>query len=453
MRMLPLLLLLLAPLSAWSAITDQPPRTGAADTYEKLQTACTTLLQEGPQGNIAALSPFYAATTNAEIREAIAAANGLYWMMCQRIAEADRDAEYLRKNFPDSRYQFLLDKEANLVACTNCHDGVALLPCPDCGGTGKCRACGGRGKIAGIANGFTTFGFGIGSGNTNFAKAVATGAGPVRTLGGNDTRTLTTRPMDEPAALQPCPLCGGSGLCKTCNGAKVVKGRCPFCHGFGTVFTPRTRLAYADVLGRLRNLAVAAAMAERGMVRLDSRWTDRNTRDQTLQRRQEDHADFVRATVEAERARDYDTAFQLLDRALARHPDSIYTDDVRRMQSLLRADAANRKLPEKSVRGMEQTAAVNNNPSREIGIIVEAVLTACRRGTNTPLLIATQASPVLPANPVNWRIGEPELLDRTARVRVTIDRPGRSGLLNAEPWEFRLVYENIQWKVWQTAGP
>lgn len=452
MRVLPLLVLLLAPPSAWSAITDQPSQAGAADTYEKLQATCTTLLQAGPQGNIAALSPFYTATTNAEIREAIAAANGIYWMMCQRIAEAERDAEYLRKNFPNSRYQFLLDKEANLVACTNCHDGIALLPCPDCGGTGKCRACGGRGKVAGIAGGSTAT-FGAGGENTTFTKSVAVGAGPVRTISGNDTRTLTTRPMVDPAALQPCALCGGSGICKTCNGAKVVKGRCPFCHGFGTVFTPRTRLAYVDVLEHLRTLAVAAAMSERGMVRLDDHWTDRNTCDQTLQRRQEEHADFVRAAAAAERATDYDTAFQLLDRVLARHPDSIYTDDVRRIQSLLRADAANKKLPEKSVRGVEQTAAVNNNPSREIGIIVDAVLTACRRGTNTPLLIATQSSPALPANPANWRIGEPELLDRTARVRVTIDRPGRSGLLLAEPWEFRLVYENIQWKVWQTVGP
>jgi len=452
MRVLPLLLLLFAPLSSWSAITDQPPQAGAAGTYEKLQTVCTTLMQAGPQGNITALSSFYSATTNTEIREAIAAANGLYWMMNQRIAEADRDAEYLRKNFSNSRYQFLLDKDANLVACTNCHDGIALLPCPDCGNTGKCRACGGRGKIAGIANGSAAT-FGAGVGVTNFGKAGTVGAGFARTTGGNDTRTFTTRTLDGPATQQPCALCGGSGICKTCNGAKLVKGRCPFCHGSGTVFTPRTRLAYVDVLECLRNLAVTAAMSERGMVRLDGRWTDRNTCNQTQQRRHEEHADFVRATAAAERATDYATAFQLLDQALARHPDSIYTADVQRIQSLLRADAADKKLPGKSVRGMEQVAAVSNNPRREIGIIVDAVLTACRRGTNTPLLIATQASPVLPVNPAKWQISEPELLDRTARVGVTIDRPGRSGLLIAESWEFRLVYENIQWKIWQTTGP
>ena len=447
MRVLPLLLLL-APLPIWGAITDQPPQTGAASTYEEIQAACKTLLQAGPRGNIVVLSKFYAATTNSEIREAITAASGLYWMMCQHIANAERDAEVLHKNFPNSRYQFLLDKNANLATCTNCHDGIAPVPCPDCGGTGKCRACGGRGKIAGIVSGGTTLGAGAtlaGPGTVGAGRPA--GSGTIR-LNGDPA----LRRMDAPTAPQPCALCGGSGICPVCKGTKVGKGRCPFCQGFGTVFSPHTRLAYVDMLNRIRSLAFAAGMADRGMVLLDGRWLNAQAAAAVLERRRKEHADFARMTAEAEGATNYSTAFQLLDRVLARHPDSIYTSDIQRVTALLHADAADKKLPEKTVRGAEQTAAVNNNPRREIGIIVEAVLDACRHGTNAPMLIATGSHPVLPEKPVRWQIGEPDLIGRTARVLVRIDRPSRSGFLITEPWEFRLVYENIQWKVWQTAG-
>lgn len=458
MRIRSLLLLSCLPLCGWGAITDQPPQSGIASTYDNLQSVCRTLLQTGPVGNIDRLSPFYHASTNTEIREAITAATGLFWMMCQQIANAERFSDTLRKNFPNSKYQFLLDKEANLVACTNCHGGIAKVPCPDCGGTGKCRNCDGRGKVAGIVSGNATLGLGASPDMRTFAPAGTVGAGHAAVGGGLTPSTIASqgsavRRLDEPQTQQPCPLCGGSGACKTCKGTKLVPGRCPFCQGFGSVFTPRTRIAYVDVLDHLRNLARAAGMAERNMVLLDGHWTNRDASAQILLQRIAEHADFARMTADAERAKDYDSALQTLDRALARHPDSIYTADVRRLQAMLRADAADKHLPEKSVRGPEQMTAAKDNPRREIGIIVEAVLDASRRGTNAPLLIAEHAMPPLPAKPLAWRIGEPELIDRTARVRVQVDRPSRSGFPISEPWEFLLLYDNIQWKIWQAAGP
>ena len=449
-----LLLLLLAPLSGWGAITDQPTQSGAAGTYENLQVVCKTLMLAGPQGNIADLARFYPLTTNTDIREAITAANGLYWMMNQHIADAERYAEHLHKNFPNSRYNLLLDKDANLLACSNCvGSGVAPVPCPDCGGTGKCRNCGGRGKVAGIVSGNTT----LNSGPT-LAGPGAVGGGITRTVGAGgitrlgDPQSTGIRPMID-SSQQPCAMCGGSGTCKSCKGTKLVKGRCPFCQGAGTVFTPQTRLAYVDVLNHLRNLAFAAGQAERNLVLLDGRWLDQTAGSEILQRRSVEHADFVRVTAEAEQAKDYKTALLLLDNVLARHSDSIYTADVQRVRALVRADSTNKKLPEKSQRSAEQMAAINNNPRREIGVILDAVLEAARRGTNMPMLIASNAVPVLPVKPLKWQIGEPELIDRTARIPVRIDRASRSGFPVSEPWEFHLVFENIQWKIWQTTGP
>ena len=451
MRALPILVLLFAPFSGWSAITDQPLQSGAAVMYEDLQTVCKNLMQMSPKGNINALWNFHPATTNAEIREAIVAANGLYWMMCQQIANADRFADLLRTDFPDSKYQFLLDKNANLVRCTNCISGIALVPCTDCGYTGKCRNCRGRGKVAGIVSGGVSLGAG-----TDIRTFSGPGAPAARPSGleqgaGAESRTLTARPLSDPQAQQPCPVCGGSGICTSCKGTKLAKGRCPICQGFGSVFTPRTRLAYLDVLDHLRNLAFAAGLAARGMVRMDGRWIDANACAALLRGRGEEHADFARVTAEAERAKDYDTAIQLLERVLGRHPDSIYTADVQRVKALFRAEAADKALPEKSLHAQQQMAGVNSNTRREIGVIIEAVLDASRRGTNMPQIIASQASPVLPAKPMRWQIGEPELIDRTARVPVKIDRSSHTGFPIAEPWEFLLVYENNQWKVCQTA--
>ncbi|MEI8243786.1 MAG: hypothetical protein WCI17_11005 [bacterium] len=452
MRALPIILLLLAPLAGRCAITDKPAQSGAAATFENIQTVCKTLMQSGPQGNIDALSRCYAATTNQEVREAITAATGLYWMMNQRIASFERFAEHLRTNFPNSRFQFLLEKEANLVTCTNCAgSSIAQVPCPDCGGTGKCRACGGKGKVAGMVSGGATFGVGVGlagPGTVGSGTRATGGAGGITRIA--DPRAATARSLDD-AAQQPCAICAGSGTCKICKGAKRIKGRCPFCQGFGTRFTPFTQLAYVDVLNCLRNLAFAAGMAERGRVLLDGRWYDQAAASQILQRRSEERGDFARVAAEAERATDYATAHQLLDRALTRHSESTYTGDVQRVKDLLRADAANKKIRDKASRGEEQLAAAGDNPRRAIGIILEALLEASRRGTNAPLLIASQSQPVLPEKPLNWQIAcEPELIGRTARVPVKVDRASRSGFRITEAWEFRLVYEDIQWKVWQT---
>lgn len=456
MRAWSFLLLLLTPLASWGAITDQPTQSGAAILYDDIQAVCRTLKDAGMKGNIAALSKCYAATTNADIREAITAASGLFWLLRQEVAEVDRYAEHLRKNFPNSKYQILLEKSANLDACTNCQSGIAKIPCPDCGGTGKCRVCSGRGKVASIAAGSTLMNANI---TTSFAKpgTGSTGGGvATRPSVGGTPRTLSVPALggSDPATQLPCSICGGSGTCKSCKGTKLGRGKCPFCQGLATLFVPtRTRQAYKDMLEQVQRLALAAGMAERHMVRLDGRWHDAGTAAGLLRQRQEELADFVRLTAEAELAKDYPTALQLLDNALARHPDSTYTADVQRVKNLLQADAEDKKLPAKTIRGQDLLDALNLNPRREIGIAIEAVLTACHLSTNAPLFLASQSKPVLPENPEKWQVGEPVLIDRAARVSVQIERPSRSGFLISELWEFRMIFENSQWKVWQAQGP
>jgi hypothetical protein len=451
-----LLLALLAALACQGAITDQPAQSGVAGLYDNLQVTCKGLMISGAQGNIEPLAKYYAATTNAEIREAITAASGLYWMLRQRIAESDRYAEHLRKTFPGSKYAPLLDKVANLVPCTNCAGtAVASVPCPDCAGSGKCRPCSGRGKVPGITGGGTTFGASTDMrtlAGPGTSRQPGTGTGTIR-LGGDTTPGGGIRHLDEPAPMQPCAICGGSGVCRSCKGSKQVKARCPMCQGAGTVFTPRTSLAYVDVLNHLRNLAFAAAQAERGQVLLDGRWCERAAADKILQQRRDERDDFARVASEAERAKDYKTALQLLDNVLARHPDSTYTGDVRQVKLRLQLDAANKKLPPKAERGPAQMAAAATNPRREVGVTIDALLEAARRGTNLPMLIASNAAPFLPTGPLKWEIGEPELIDRSARVGVRIDRASQSGFAIREPWEFRLVYEDVQWRVWQTVAP
>ena len=122
-----------------------------------------------------------------------------------------------------------------------------------------------------------------------------------------------------------------------------------------------------DMLKHLHDLAFAASMAERGKILMEGRWLDTSAATQLLQRRREERADFARVTAEAERATNYPTAFQLLDNVLIRHPDSTYTADVQRVIAMLHAEAADKKITDKAVRGAEQIAAANNNPQREMG--------------------------------------------------------------------------------------
>ncbi|MFZ4397012.1 MAG: hypothetical protein ACOYOU_15465 [Kiritimatiellia bacterium] len=456
MRVFLLVLLLCMSCSSWGAITDQPTLSGAAVLYDDIQAVCRTLMAAGQNGNIATLSKCYASTTNTEIREAITAANGLFWVLRQKVAEADRYGAHLNKNFPNSKYQSLLEKAANFTTCTNCQNGLSQIPCTACGGTGKCSTCGGRGKISGIVAGDASLG--LGNNNLSFGKS-GTGLGggaPARSSVGGGARPLTVTPLggSDASTQQPCPICSGSSVCKSCKGTKLGKGKCPFCQGLGTLFAPaRTSMAYLDVLNQVRSLAFAAGMAERNMVRLDGRWFDAGTAARILRQQKDELADFVRATAEAEQTKDYPTAFQLLDNALARHPDSTYTADVQRVKELLRADADNKNLPEKALRGPGQLEAANNNPCPEIRDSLEAILVACRRGTNVPLLMASQSKANLPQIPEKWKLGEPVLLNRAARVDARIERASRSGFLISELWEFRLVYEDFHWKVWQALEP
>ena len=459
MRTLWLLLLLAAPTMSRGAINDQSSETGASGTYEELQTVCKDLLLAGVQGDIGALSKFYASATNAEIREAITAAVGLYWLSRQRMVDADLYADHLNKNFPKSKYLFLLQKDANVVLCEACHgSGSAMVPCPECGGTGKCRNCGGRGTVARLIASGTTF--------DNVPADMRTLGGSTMTGGGtmHGSTTLNVQPStthsdgritpiggSTPAVQDPCPACGGTAKCRVCKGTKQVKGKCSLCQGTGSVFTPHARLAYQDLLNHIQNLAFAAAMTERGMGFADGRWMDRASFRDLRRRRTDEHAYFARVADEAEHAKNYDTAVRLLDKALARHPDSVYTGDVLRVKALIRAEATD-STP-KELLGPEQMADAAKTAPRAIPAAINAVLDAARRGTNMPVFYASQATPVLPSKPMQWQIGAPDLLDRTARVPVNVDRPSRSGFALGEPWTFLMVRETTEWKVWRTIGP
>ncbi len=453
MRLLFLLSLVLSlPLLNRAAITDQPVQSGAASTYDELQTTCKALLDKGVQGNITALSKFYAATTNAPIREAITAASSLYWMLRQQIGESDKYTEHLLKNFPNSPYRSLVDMSANLIICTNCQNGIAAVPCTNCGGTGKCRTCGGRGKVAGMLAGGTTFAAAP-------APATLGGSGATRPAGGTGiTRlgapsTSSTRADLTGTPQQNCAACDGSGTCKRCKGTKQGRGQCPFCQGLKSIFVqPRTLLAYHDVVTHLRTLAQAASMAERGKIRIDGRWYDPATATRLQQQREKELADFAHGAAEAEYVTNYPAALQLLDATIQRYPTSTYTSDVLRIREMMLVDAADSKLSPKVIQGPALMEAIQDTPGRDIRVVLEAVLNACRRGTNATFLLADTAKLTLPDTPMRWQIGEPTLIGRAARVPVTIDRPSRTGFPITEPWEFRLIYNRNQWQVWQATG-
>jgi hypothetical protein len=458
MRLLLLLLLLAMPLVNRAAITDQPVQSGAASIYDELQSTCKVLLDKGMQGNITTLSKFYAATSNAPIREALTAATSLYWMLRQQIGESDKYAEHLQKNFPNSMYHSLVDKSANLITCTNCQNGIGSIPCADCGGNGKCRSCGGRGKVAGMMAGGATF---------SAAPSPAGGAarpagGALRPAGGGgggitrlgDPVTPSRRADLTSTPQQACAVCEGSGTCKRCKGTKLGQGKCPFCQGLKSIFVqPRTMLAYIDIVTHLRNLALAASMAERGKIRLDGRWYEAAAANRLLQQREKEAADFARGATEAEYVTNYPAALQLLDATIQHYPTSTYTGDVLRIRELMLIDAADSKLSPKVIQGPAIMEAIQNNPAFDIRGVLNAVLTACRRGTNAPLLLADNTKLSLPEDPLRWQIGEPTLIGRAARVPATIDRPSRTGFTITEAWEFRLIYNRNQWQVWQAAAP
>jgi hypothetical protein len=429
MRLCTICLLLLVPLAGRSAITDEPPQSGTAGVYASLHAGCQTLLRLGPQGNINALSDYYGKITNTEMRAAITAACGLYWVMRRNLGEYERYADHLRKEYPNSRFLPLLEKDSHLVACPHCQGaGTAMLPCPDCGGTGKCRACSGRGKIAGFS-----------SGGSSLNAGPSLSSGPPR-------RT------EDISAQQTCGVCAGNGICKGCKGTKQVKGRCPLCQGAANVFAPLSQVGYQDVLNYLRELAFAAAQTQRHQILVEGRWLDQKTAAGLLRQRGEEYADFARVAEEAEKAQDYRTALQLLDNVLSRHPGSTYTGDVRRIQALLQADEANKALTSKTERCTQQMNAAASGAQRAIGAAVDAVLQAASRGTNAPVF-AAQTAPCLPTRPAKWHLGEPQLLDRSARLPVHLECARPSGLLVPETWEFRLVFDKNQWVVWQAVGP
>jgi hypothetical protein len=443
-------LLLLAPLWGSCALSDPPVQAGASGTYETLQAECKELLSAGVQGNIAVLTRLYPAVTNADVREAIAATIGIYWLTRQELPESERYSEYLKKNFPGSGYQSLFEKDIHLAACTNCNrSGIAPMDCPACGGTGKCRACGGRGKVTAITSGGSA--------------SLVGGATERRAFGGATTRTTGSSMGTQPTGgklpiggaatpTEPCAICAGTGTCKACQGSKQVKGPCARCHGTGTVFTQQARVIYTDLLLRLRTLARAAALAERGQFLFDGRWVDRATRARLLEQRRDDRAFFARVTGEAESARQYEQAVRILDNALARRPESVYTGDVQRIRALIRSEAAD-KTP-KELLGPERRTAAESSARQDIPGVVQTILDASRRGTNAPAyLFAPGPVPALPISPLRWKIGEPEGIDRTARATVQVDRPSRTGFAIPETWVFLLYHEDTQWKVWQTIPP
>ena len=448
-----LCLLLLAPISGRGALNDHSAQAGAAASYEDLQALCDHLLVSATATNMEALMRSYAAVTNAGIREAITAAMGLYWMAQQRVAEADRYADHLRRSFPNSKFQYLLEKEGNLVPCDRCKGiGQVVVDCPECGGSGKCRRCNGHGTIPGIASASATTFAPAGTTAGGVSLGAATIVHTPAHSGGGSVISIGAKPdpIATPMTQIPCPSCGATGKCKACKGLKTAKDMCPVCFGNGMVFNERARVAFVDVVNHLKNLAGAAAQSERGLTFAEGRWRDREDYERLQRWRADDRAYFGRVAEEAEHARDYETAVKLLDDAVKHRLDSPYTGDVQRLRAVIRAEAV--ETQPKELLGPQRAADAAAAAKQEIPFVVNALLNACRRQTNAPALCATNAAPRLPVEPMAWRVSEPVLLDRTARVAVEIDRPSHTGFPVPEPWTFLLVYER-SWKVWQTASP
>jgi len=443
-----LVIFLLLPLFGQGAIVDQAaPSSGTAGSCQDLQGVCKELLSAGMAGDITKLRPSYEAVTNAEIREAITATTALYWLSHNNVAEADRFALSLTNLYPNSKYQFLLTHDANLLSCSNCQgSGSALVMCPDCSGDKKCRACGGKGKVAAIASG----GSGLVDTNSTLSRHVAPTAhtlAPVTHAGPGGLTTIG----DSANLTAPCPMCGGSGKCKLCAGTGKIKGKCPVCSGSGSVLSPKTRLAYYDVLLNLNNLAAAAAKRESGKAFLGGQWIECAEYDRIMRRRADDRAYFIRVTDEAEHAKTYDTAIKLIDNAIARRPDSIYSGDVQRVKALIRADATDSNP--KELLGPENMASAAKNARKGIPYTIGKWLEASQGGTNLLSCVATNSLPKMPGTVLGWNVGEPELLGRSARVPVRLDFPSKTGFALPETWTFLLVFENEEWKLWQTLAP
>lgn len=435
-----------------AALNDRSAQIGAAVAYDELQALCDRILAGPTATNMEALRLTYAAVTNLPIREAVTAAMGLYWLARQQTAEADTFANHLRRAFPNSKYLFLLEREGNLVPCDRCKGLMqVVVACPDCAGSGRCRRCRGTGKVAGLVGAGSSFAP-VGSGG----GSVSLGGGTtVRTPAHGGGRTITpihARPEtgNLTASYVPCPGCDGGGQCPTCKGQKTGKEKCPACVGTGTAFTPRAHTAFVDVVGQLKALAFAAGQAERGFAFAEGRWRDREEYARLQHRRADERAYFSRVAEEAGRARDAATAVRLLDDAIRSRADSPYTGDVLRLRAVIRAESSEPQPREWL--GPQRAAAAASSAKQEIPAAVHALLDAGRRRTNAPALWAADVAPKAPVGFLGWRLGEPALLDRTARVPVEIDFPSPAGLPMPENWTILLEY-GTSWKVWQAAAP
>jgi hypothetical protein len=212
-------------------------------------------------------------------------------------------------------------------------------------------------------------------------------------------------------------------------------------------------MAYNAVLAHLRDMAMATAMTERGQVRVEGRWMEATAAETLRKERASELASFAKIAAEAEQNTNYPAAIQHLENVIQQCPSSAYTRDLIRIKEMMQAEAADTRLPPKTLQGAAIWKAVQDSPARNLRGVLETVLAACRNGTNaTSLLSADLPHRALPENPLRWQIGEPELIGRAARIPVTLDRPSRSGLPLPEAWEFRLIYNRSQWQIWQANG-
>lgn len=458
--LLPFLLALALPGLTGAAITDASTSSGAAAVYDGLRETSQRLLVSGSEADAVSLKRLGASATNAEVRETLSAAMGLFWLSQRKLADAAPYTDYLRASFPNSRYLFLLQKDANITSCLSCHaSGAVTNTCLACGGTGRCRICGGRGTVPRLAGGgisinasadmraFSPRGATAGSGTRSTPVTIQRnmGDGKLITMGVG-TPAAASVPTDD-----PCSACKGSKLCDVCKGTKVVKVACSACNGTGGTFNGRASEAFSEVVTRLGELASNAANLERGMLCVDGRWADGESQRALLRSRANERAYFMRVTDEAEHARKYDVAVSILDNALARYPASIYTGDVLRVKELIRNEASERTP--KELLGPERATAAAGSATHEIPQVVEALLNAAQRGTNAPVYCVKGAVLRLPVAPLRWTTGVPDVLDRTARVSVEVERPSRSGFALSERWIFLMVHEDGIWRAWGTAGP
>ena len=426
-----LFLCLLAPLAGQAGLQDLSAQANGA-VYDEVE-AISRRAAAGTRNELAAtLTRAYPAVTHLDVRETITVVLGLNAMVDRKDADAARYREHLRANFPNSRYQPLLEPSTNRVPCQACEaTGRRKVPCQTCGGSGKCQRCSGRGQLPRMGS---APGTGMG---------LSTGSRSVSLSGGTVTKPIGGSFGD--GAPENCIVCKGSGKCKGCDGQKTVEAPCPACEGRGQITVVNIRPVFSEMLVRLADLAYVSGQIARGRALFDGKWLEKDAFIRATRQRQEDLEALTRAAAEATTAENFARARVTLEQAVAKFTAEPLAWHARELLALLNRDEAARRKWGELADDVKMAVA---SAGEQIPRCINTVLETRRGGNQSPeSLLAPDAAANLPAGPLAWRVDPPQLVGRTARVPVTIDCATPGGLISSLRWTFFMVHTESGWRI------